>query len=230
MKINKFSPEAQHKIALTLLKDILLTYQKENLSSNLKQIEEFSRAIKIQNPIYANGNLYKGVYTLIEEKVYSSVVVTNPISVFDYLGIKWSPEKTMIFQACGDYLTFYNEHHKYQDILKRNAYLKNLLEERAKKQEQSLSQTATRNSIYLQGIILETPQSFYNDPLFLTFCNYLIKENAPLLFEPEFFNVILSILQTNSETLNQNNANESSNFQRSNTKMLHKILTFSPHS
>lgn len=225
MKITTFSKETNHAISLSLLKSILLNYNSEDLHEKLKQIDEFSKNQNIINPIYAIGNLYRAVYILMEQKIYSSVVVKNPIQVFDDLGVKWSPDKSMMFIACGDYLTFYQNHYKWQEFLRQNSYMANFLNERRKKQEQALSNKATQNATYIQGMILENQETFYQDKNFLIFCNELIKTQSPILSEPEIYKIILDILQKNTKNFNE--ATEDPTFQKENTKILKKIRTYS---
>lgn len=217
MDLTKFSTNSQHQINLILLYDILLTTDPNILGQKLEQIETFSNGMHILNPIYATGNLYKGIYSLIDEKIYSSVVSRNAIGVFDYLGIKWSTEKVMMLQACGDYLTFYNSHYRWQDILKKFDYLSTLLERKRKRQEEKISSTSTIKSQYLQGILLEKYQEFFLDIDFIKFCEKLNRRNSPLLYEPAFLSIILEILNANCSNLNE------IAIQKNSVKVIHRI-------
>ena len=193
-----------------ILYDILLTTDSNILGPKLEQIETFSSEMRILNPIYATGNLYKGIYSLIDEKVYSSVTSRNATAVFDYLGIKWSTEKVMTLQACGDYLSFYQRHYQWQNVLKKFDYLSTLLERKRKRQEEKVSSASAIKSQYLQGILLGNCHEFFLDTGFIKFCEQLMTKNSPLLYEPEFLAIILEILNENTSNLSEITVQKSS--------------------
>ncbi len=204
-----------------ILYDILLTTDSNILGPKLEQIETFSSEMRILNPIYATGNLYKGIYSLIDEKVYSSVTSRNATAVFDYLGIKWSTEKVMTLQACGDYLSFYQRHYQWQQIFKKVRYLDSLLEMKRKREEEKLSCVAASNSNFLQGILLQESNHFHNNPIFIEFCRQLWKQGSPLLVEPDFLQGILEVLKANENT--SSNLEKKKSVEKNSIKMLQRL-------
>jgi len=154
---------------------------------------------------------------LIDEKVYSSVTSRNATAVFDYLGIKWSTEKVMTLQACGDYLSFYQRHYQWQNVLKKFDYLSTLLERKRKRQEEKVSSASAIKSQYLQGILLGNCHEFFLDTGFIKFCEQLMTKNSPLLYEPEFLAIILEILNENTSNLSEITD------QKSSAKVIRKI-------